>query len=219
MNRTVTRSLADVDVIVFVLVAGRYTPEDAAVAALLPQRHPVIVAANKVDQLADRAMLLPYLAEVQAKLSPHVIVPVSARQGQQIDALLREITGALPVQPPLYPEDQVTDRDERFFAAEFIREKIFRLLGDELPYATAVIIDKFEQGPKLRRIHATVYVDKASHRAIVLGEGGDRMKASASGARKEMESLFGGKVFLQVWVKVRRGWADDTAQLKRFGYG
>ena len=218
MNRTVTRALAEVDVVVFVIVAGRYTPEDVRVAALLPTHVPVIVAVNKVDQIAERSALLPFLADIQQRLSPRAIVPVSAQQGYQVPVLLRQIQAALPIQPPLYPEDQLTDRDERFFAAEFIREKIFRLLGDELPYATAVVIDKFEHGPKLRRIHATIYVDKPSHKAIVIGENGERMKAIASSARKDLEALFDGKVFLQVWVKVRRGWADDSAQLQRFGY-
>jgi GTP-binding protein Era len=218
MNRTVTRALADVDAVVFVVVAGRYSPEDERVAALVPKQAPMIVAVNKIDHLTDRAALLPFLGDLQQRLAPRAIVPVSARQGYQVNVLLREIASLLPVRPPLYPEDQLTDRDERFFASEFLREKLFRLLGDELPYATAVLIDKFEAGPKLRRIHATVFVDKPSHKAIVLGENGERMKAIASSARKEMEALFGGKVFLQVWVKVRRGWADDVGQLHRFGY-
>ncbi len=218
MNRTVTRTLAEVDAIVLVVVAGRFLPEDERVAALLPKQVPFVLAVNKVDQLTERATLLPFLKDLQQRLEPRAIVPVSARRGYQVAVLLQEIATVLPEQPPLYPEDQLTDRDERFFAAEFIREKIFRVLGDELPYATAVLIDKFEQGPKLRRIHATVFVDKPSHKAIVLGENGERMKAIASSARKDMEALFGGKVFLQVWVKVRRGWADDVGQLQRFGY-
>lgn len=218
MNRTVTRTLSEVDAVVLVLVACRYTPEDERVASLLPKNVPLIVVVNKVDQLADRTTLLPFLAEIQAKLSPRAIVPVSAQQGYQVKRLLREIEDALPVQDALYPPDQLTDRDERFFASEFIREKLFRLLGDELPYATAVVIDKFEQLPRLRRIHATVFVDKPSHKAIVVGEGGERLKAIATRARKDMEALFGSKVFLQVWVKVRRGWSDDAAQLRQFGY-
>lgn len=218
MNRTVTRTLSEVDVVVFVLVVCRYTPEDAQVASLLPKNVPVIVVVNKVDQLADRTALLPFLVEIQAKLAPRAIVPVSAQQGYQVKRLLREIEDALPVQEALYPPDQLTDRDERFFASEFIREKLFRLLGDELPYATAVVVDKFEQLPRLRRIHATVFVDKPSHKGIVVGENGERLKAIATGARKDMEALYGSKVFLQVWVKVRRGWADDRAQLRQFGY-
>ncbi len=218
MNRTVTRTLGEVDAVVFVVVAGRYTADDERVASLLAKGVPLIIAVNKVDQLRDRAALLPFLADLQQRLLPRAIVPVSARQGYQVNRLLREIEAVLPEREPLYPAEQLTDRDERFFASEFIREKLFRLLGDELPYATAVVIDQFEQTPKLRRIHATIFVDKQSHKGIVVGENGERLKTIATGARKEMEALYGSKVFLQVWVKVRRGWADDRAQLRHFGY-
>ncbi len=218
MNRAVTSALAEVDVVVFMVAVPRFTPDDERVAALLPKSVPLLVAVNKVDRLAERTRLLPYLEELQRRLAPRAIVPLAAQTGYQVDTLLGEIEAALPQQPPLYPPDQLTDRDERFFAAEFIREKVFRLLGDELPYATAVSIDQFEESGKLRRIHATIYVDKPSHRAIVIGEGGERLKSIGSSARRDMEALFGGKVYLQIWVKVRRGWADDAAQLRRFGY-
>ncbi|MPZ42865.1 MAG: GTPase Era [Betaproteobacteria bacterium] len=218
MNRSVTRALAEVDVVVFVVTVARFTPDDERVAELLPKAVPLLIAANKVDRLAERSQLLPYIDALQRRLAPRAIVPVSAQTGYQVDALLHEIETQLPLQPPLYPPEQLTDRDERFFAAEFIREKVFRHLGDELPYATAVSIERFEDSGKLRRIHATIHVDKPSHKAIVIGEGGERLKIIASSARKDMEALFGGKVFLQVWVKVRRGWADDAAQLRRFGY-
>ena len=218
MNRTVLRALAEVDAVVLVVVAGKWTAQDEDVTALLPKAIPLVVAMNKVDQVKDRSLLLPFLAQIEQRLAPKAIVPISARQGYQIAGLLREIAGALPEQPAIYPDDQLTDRDERFFAAEFVREKIFRLLGDELPYATTVVIDKFEQTSKLRRIHATVFVDKSSHRAIVLGEDGARMKEIATSARKDMEALYGGKVFLQIWVKVRRGWASNANELQRLGY-
>ena len=146
------------------------------------------------------------------------IVPISAEKGSQLDALLVEITRLLPEGDPLYAQDDLTDRDERFLAAEFIREKIFRALGDEIPYATMVAIDSFETERTLRRIHASVYVDKASQRAILLGEGGARMKAIGSAARQDMEQLFGGKVFLEIWVRVKSGWADDERMLNRIGY-
>ena len=145
-------------------------------------------------------------------------MPVSADRGTQLAALKSEIAKVLPVSAPLYPVDDLTDRDERFLAAEFIREKIFRLLGDEVPYATTVGIEQFVLDGALRRIHATVYVDKASQRSILLGEGGARMKAIASQARADMERLFGGKVYLEVWVRVKRGWADSDASLARVGY-
>jgi GTP-binding protein Era len=218
MNRSVTSALAEVDAVIFVVAVPRFTVEDERVADLLPKAVPLLIAANKVDRLAERSQLLPYIDTLQRRLAPRAIVPVSAQTGYQVDALLREIEAVLPQQDALYPVDQLTDRDERFFAAEFIREKVFRLLGDELPYATAVSIERFEDKGKLRRIQATIHVDKPSHKAIVIGEGGERLKAIASSARKDMETLFGGKVFLQVWVKVRRGWADDAAQLRRFGY-
>ncbi len=145
-------------------------------------------------------------------------MPVSAERGEGLGVLKETVAALLPSSAPLYPDDDVTDRDERFLAAEFIREKIFRQLGDEVPYATTVGIDQFVDEGSLRRIHATVYVSKTSQRAILLGEGGARMKAIASQARADMERVFGGRVFLEVWIKVKRGWADDERQLTRFGY-
>jgi GTP-binding protein Era len=218
LNRTVRESLADVDAIVWVVDAARLTPEDKAVADLLPRDMPVVVAVNKVDVLADKRAMLPRLAEIGALREWAAIVPISAERGTQLRELKTEIAKLLPQSPPLYPPDELTDRDERFLAAEMVREKIFRLLGDEVPYATTVTIDAFEQEGRLRRIHATILVDKASQRAILLGEGGSRMKAIASHARTDMERLFGGPVFLEVWVRVKRGWARDDASLARLGY-
>jgi GTP-binding protein Era len=173
---------------------------------------------NKVDLVTDKSLLLPRMAEIAALFPFAAIVPISAERGTQLRELVAEIVARLPLSPPLYPIDDLTDRDERFHAAEFIREKIFRLLGDEVPYATTVGIDQFVVDGALRRIHATVYVDKASQRAILLGEGGAQMKAIATQARHDMERLFGGKVFLEVFVRVKRGWADTDASLARFGY-
>jgi GTP-binding protein Era len=218
LNRTVRESLADVDAVVWVIDAARITPADAAVAALLPADKPVVVAVNKIDALANKRELLPRLAQIGAMREWSAIVPISAERGTQLRELKAEIAKVLPQSPPLYPPDELTDRDERFLAAESVREKIFRLLGDEVPYATTVTVDSFEQEGNLRRIHATVLVDKASQRAILLGEGGSRMKAIATQARKDMEALFGGPVFLEVWVRVKRGWADDDASLTRLGY-
>ena len=218
LNRTVRASLEGVDVVVWVIDAARLTAADRAVAALLPADVAVVVAVNKVDLLRDKAVLLPRLAEIAALRDFAAIVPISAERGTQMAELKREIAKALPASPPLYPTTDLTDRDERFLAAEFVREKIFRLLGDEVPYATTVAIEQFEQAGALRRIHATVFVAKASQRAILLGAKGERMKAIASQARADMERLFGGTVYLDVWVKVKRGWADDEAVLTRFGY-
>ncbi len=218
LNRAVRESLTDVDVVVLVLDATRITPADAAVIELLPVDVPVVAAVNKVDTLTDKAAFMPRLAEIAKLYAFAAIVPVSAEKGTQLAALKTEIAKALPVSEPLYPEDDLTDRDERFLAAEFIREKIFRLLGDEVPYATTVAVDKFEVDGAIRRIHATVFVDKPGQRAILLGAGGGQMKAIATQARSEMEKLFGGQVFLEVWVKVKSGWADTDASLARFGY-
>jgi GTP-binding protein Era len=218
MDRALRESLADVDAIVVVLEASKITPEDRAVLDFLPPEVPLIAAINKVDRLHDKSRLLPLLAELATLREFAAIVPISAEKGWQLDRLVGELRERLPEGPPLFGDDDLTDRDERFLAAEYIREKIFRLLGDEVPYSTTVTIDNFEHDGKLRRIHATVYVDKASQRAILLGEGGERMKIIASSARRDMERLFGGKVFLEVWVRVKSGWADDARMLNRLGY-
>jgi GTP-binding protein Era len=218
LNRAVREALTGVEVVVLVLDASRVTAADREVIRLLPEGVPVVAAVNKIDLVTDKAALLPRIAEIAALFPFAAIVPISAERGTQLRELAAEIVGHLPVSPPLYPADDLTDRDERFHAAEYIREKIFRLLGDEIPYATTVGIDQFVVEGALRRIHATVYVDKASQRAILLGERGERMKAIATQARQDMERLFGGKVFLEVFVRVKRGWAATDASLARFGY-
>jgi GTP-binding protein Era len=218
MNRTVRTSIHGVDVVTLVLEAGRLGPADHEVLALLPRDVPVVAAVNKLDRLKERDRVLPFIAELAAVRDFAAIVPVSAEKGWQLDALLGEIAKQLPVRDAVHPEEALTDRDERFLAAEYIREKIFRLLGQEVPYATSVAIDSFEHKAGLRSIHATVYVDKASQRAMLLGAGGERMKGIAASARRDMEQLFGGKVFLEVWVKVKSGWATDERMLSQFGY-
>jgi GTPase len=218
LNRVVRETLEGVDAVVWVIDASGVTPADRVVLALVPRAVPVIVAVNKVDALRDKSTLLPLLGEVSKLGDFRAIVPVSAERGTQLRELKDEIEKPLPPSPALYPADALTDRDERFLATELVREKIFRLLGDEVPYATTVAIERFEQQGDLRRIHIAVFVDKASQRVILLGAGGERMKAIASQARTDMERLFGGPVFLDVWVRVKRGWADDDAQLTRFGY-
>jgi len=218
LNRAVRETLADVDVIVFVVDAARFTAADRAVADLLPAQVPVIVALNKIDTLKDKRALLPRIAEIAALREFAALVPISAERGTELPALKEAIARYLPPGPLLYADDELTDRDERFLAAEFIREKIFRQLGDEIPYSTAVVIESFEHEGELRRIRATVLVDKSSQRAILVGEGGARMKAIASQARGDMEALFGGRVFLDVWVRVKSGWSDSDAMLTRLGY-
>ena len=218
LNKSVREALGEVDVVVWVVDGERIVDADRAVLALVPSRVPVVVAVNKVDALADKSALLPRLAGIAALREFAAIVPVSAEKGTQLAALRDEIAKALPEGPPLYPEDDLTDRDERFLAAEYVREKIFRLLGDEVPYAATVGIDKFEHEGALRRIFASVYVEKASQRAILLGEGGKRMKVIASTARRDLERLLGGTVYLEVWVRVKKGWTGDDGALDRMGY-
>jgi len=218
MNRAVRDALTGVDAVVVVLEAAKIEAGDRAILELIPASTPVVAAINKIDKLRDKTQLLPYLAVVAGLYDFSAAVPISAERGSQLPELREEIARLLPVRPALFGEDEITDRDERFLAAEFVREKIFRTLGDEIPYATGVAIDSFETEAALRRIHASVYVDKASQRAILLGEGGSRMKSIATAARHDMERLFGGKVFLEVWVRVKPGWADDERTLTRLGY-
>ncbi|WP_374326473.1 GTPase Era [Azonexus sp.] len=218
MNRGVTQTLNDVDLVLFVIEAGRYDAKDKAVVRLLPKDRPVILVINKTDLLKNREALLPFLAEVSADFDYTAVVPVSAAKGRQTQDLLKEARKHLPNEGLMFPEDDLTDKSERFLAAEYIREKVFRLLGDELPYATAVEIEKFEIEGNLRRIFAAIVVDRENHKAIVIGKGGESLKRIASEARQDMERLFDGKVYLEVWVKVKSGWNDDERLLKSLGY-
>ena len=218
MNRGVTQTLNDVDVVFFVVEAGRFDAKDKAVVRLLPPDRPIILVVNKTDQIKERNALLPFLGEVAAAHDFAAVVPVSATKGRQTEQLLAEARKHLPNNGLMFPEDELTDRSERFLAAEYVREKLFRLLGDELPYATTVEIEKFEVEGSLRRIYAAIVVDRDSHKAIVIGKGGETLKRIASEARQDMERLFGDKVYLEVWVKVKSGWTDDERLLKSLGY-
>jgi GTP-binding protein Era len=218
MNRSITQALQDVDAILVVIESGGISREDRQVFALLPPGHPVVLAVNKIDRLKDKKLLLPLLAEAQAGGIFSDIVPVSAKSGEQTDRLLHALRAHLPQQPAIYAAGEVTDRSERFLAAELVREKLFRQLGDELPYGASTAIEKFETEGKLRRIHVAIIVDKASHKAMVIGKGGEKLKLIGTEARRDMETLFGGKVFLQIWVKVKQGWADDERTLKNLGF-
>lgn len=218
LNRSVTQALAEVDVILCVIEAGRLGTADQAVFKLLPANRPVLLVINKIDRLADKAELLPFIARVREAYPFVEILPLSAQSGQGTAELLKVVAGYLPQQPPFFAEDELTDRSERFLAAELLREKLFRNLGDELPYGMAVEIERFEQEGQLRRIFAAVIVDKPQHKAIVIGKGGEKLKAMATDARRDMERLFGGRVHLETWVKVKSGWADDERALKSLGY-
>ena len=218
MNRIVTGSLQGVDVVLFVVEAGTFGADDRKVMALLPRRIPVVLVINKIDRARDKSRLLPFIARVSTEFDFAQVVPVSAAKGTQVARLVDAVKPYLPEGPALYGEDEVTDRPERFLAAELLREKLFRLLGAELPYAATVVVEKFETEAGLRRIHAAIVVDKPNHKAIVIGKGGAKLKDIATQARVDMEKLFGGKVFLEVWVKVKSGWADDPRTLKRLGF-
>ncbi len=223
MNRSVTTTLADVDVILFVVEAGRFGPADEEVLKLLPKNRPVILVINKMDSLADKAAMLPFVEQISKRFDFHAIVPVSAQRKLKLDVLMQTVEPQLPESVPLFDEDQVTDRSERFLAAEIIREKIFRLLGEELPYVMTVEIEKFDEemtkdGQELRRIYAAVLVDRDNQKAILIGKNGEKLKRIGTEARQDMEKLFDAKVYLEVWVKVKSGWADDTRLVRQYGY-
>jgi len=218
MNRTVSQVLQEVDVVMFLIESGRFGPDDRKVMALLPKGAKVVLVINKVDLEADKTKLLPFMEAMAKEFEFADIVPVSAERGQNVAELLRCVGRYLPEAPPLFGEDDITDRSERFLAAEFLREKLFRLLGEELPYGMTVEIEKFELEGNLRRIYAAIVVDKAGHKGIVIGKGGERLKRISTEARVELEKLFDCKVYLETWVKVKSGWADDERALKSLGY-
>jgi GTP-binding protein Era len=218
MNRTVAESLDGVDVVLFVIEAMKFSREDRKLLPLLPKDIPVILIVNKVDKLADKAVLLPFLAETSKAFAFAEIVPVSAAKGTQVAHLREILKPYLPEGPAQHAEDEVTDRPERFLAAELVREKLFRLLGEELPYAATVAVEKFEMQGQMRHIHIAIVVDKPNHKAMVIGKGGEKLKQIGTQARIDMEKLFGGKVFLELWVQVRSGWADSLKALKSLGY-
>jgi len=218
LNRTVRASVADVDVLLFLVEAGRFGLDDAKVLGLLPDDKPVILVANKLDTVRRRTDLLPWLQGMQARHPFAEFVPMSAQKPADVDRLLGIVRKYLPEQPWLYEADALTDRSDRFLASEIIREKLFRLTGDELPYACTVVIDRFEEEGTLRRISASIVVERDAHKGMVIGDKGDRLKRIGSEARQELEHLMQCKVFLELWVKVRSGWADDEAHLKSYGY-
>lgn len=218
MNRAVTQALEEVDLVLWVVEAMKFDARDNELLQRLPSRVPVVLVINKIDRLQTKSALLPFMQQMSERHPFAAIVPVSAERNQQLDELLRAVVPQLPEGPRLYDEDEITTLSERFLAAELVREKLFRLLGDELPYAVAVEIEKFETVGSLRRIYVGILVDKPGQKAIIIGKDGEKLKAIASQARRDMEQLFSGKVFLEVWVRVRSGWADDPATLKRMGY-
>ena len=218
MNRAVTQTLSDVDVVLLVIEAQRFDSRDEKVLALLPKDRPVVLVLNKIDKVADKAAMLPFMEKMAALFPFAAIIPVSAQRGAMLPDLVQEIRRHLPEGEPMFGEDEITDRSERFLAAEIVREKVFRLSGDELPYSVSVEIEKFETVGALRRIFAAIIVDKESQKPILIGKKGEKLKEIGTQARQDMEKLFDGKVYLEVWVKVKGGWADDERALKSLGY-
>lgn len=219
MNRSVRSTLGEVDVVVFVIESVGWRPGDLEVLKLLPKDAPnVILALNKIDLSKNRDALLPLMAESMQKYPFAAIVPISAEKGRQLDDLLGEIVERLPESVPYFDPDLYTDKSPRFLAAETIREKAFRLLGDELPYGIAVTIDKWQETDDEAQIIATLIVERESHKPIVIGEGGAKLREISRLARADIAEQLGKRVYLEVWVRVRRGWSDDVKALKTLGY-
>jgi GTP-binding protein Era len=218
LNRTVQGVLGDVDVVLFLVEAGRFGLDDAKVLALLPPDKPVLLIANKLDAVQRRNDMLPWLKSMQERRDFAEFVPLSARKDADVKRLMDIVRPYLPEQSWFYEEDALTDRSDRFLASELIREKLFRLTGDELPYSCTVVIDKFEEEGKLRRIAATIVVERDAHKGMVIGDKGEVLKRIGSEARQELERLMDAKVFLELWVKVRSGWADSEEHLRSYGY-
>ena len=214
LNKTVTQVLNEVDVVLFVIEPMKLGQADEIVLKLLPKNKPVILVVNKADLMGDKNNLLPLIQDFDLLHPFSSIVPVSAKKNLYIDDLLEAVRAHLPEQAAIYGEDELTDKNERFLAAEMIREKIFRLLGDEIPYSIAVEIEKFETVNNLRRIFAAIIVDKDSQKPMIIGKRGDKLKQISTEARQDMEKLFGSKVYLETWVKVKGGWADNERALK-----
>ena len=219
MNEAASSALGDVDVIVFLIEAGRWTEADEQVLRRLQAVDtPVIAVINKADRLRDKNHLLPEIEAMSKRFGFLAVVPISALKSDNLQALEDALIERLPAGPPLFPRDQVTDRDERFMATELVREQLTLMLGDELPYASTVEIEAFEQEGQLRRIAVIIWVERVGQRRIVIGEGGEQTKRIGAAARHQMEHLFGGRVYLKLWVKVREGWSDDARMLKSLGY-
>ena len=223
LNRTVQSVLADVDAVLFVVEAGRFGLDDAKVLALMPAGKPVLLIANKLDAVVRRADLAPWLKGMQERHAFAQFVPLSARKPDDVKRLLGIVEPYLPTQTWCFVEDALTDRSDKFLAGEIIREKLFRLTGDELPYTSTVVIDRYEeegtpQTNRLVKIAASIVVERDAHKGMIIGSGGERLKRIGSEARQELEPLLDAKVFIELWVKVRSGWADDDQHLRSYGY-
>ncbi len=219
MSRIASGSVEGVDCIVLVISAQGWQKEDEAALALAGRQSiPVVLAINKIDRIGDRRRLLPLIAESDGRMRFAEIVPVSARTGENLDALERALLVHLPEQPPIYPAEQLTDKSERFLASELVREQVFGAYGEEIPYAAAIEVTRFKRLKGVLEVEATIWVEKEGQKAIIIGRGGERLKQVGTRARLAMQRQFGTKVRLALWVKVREDWADDARALERFGY-
>lgn len=220
INRTAAGSLVGVDCIIMMITAHGWTDADDEVLQRIRQQGlPVILVINKIDQLKDKEALLPLLQQCDNMNVFDAMIPLSAIRGTNVEALEQAVLHYLPEQPPLFPDDIVTDRSERFVAAEFIREQLFRQLDKEVPHAIAVGIERFEKKKKIRHIHAVIWVEREGQKPIVVGKGGLRLKSIGTAARQNLENFFGEKVFLDLWVKVRGHWRDNDQALRSLGFG
>ncbi len=223
LNKAVLGAIDGVDLVLFVVEAGSFTLGDAKVLALLQEGTPVLLVANKLDAVHRRAEVAPWLRDMQERFPFAEFVPMSAKQPKDVKRLLKICAAYLPEQPWWYDEEELTDKSEKFMAGEVVREKLFRLTGDELPYTSTVVIDQFKEEKskahgRMLRIAATIVVERGSHKAMVIGDKGERLKRIGTEARQELEKLLAAKVFIELWVKVRSGWADDEARVRSFGY-
>ncbi len=220
MNRAATSVLNDVDIILFVVQAKNWTEEDQAIVEKFKAVScPVVLVINKIDKLASKKQLLPLINALSLHYDFSEIIPVSALSGTNIDTLEQKIAPLLPENEHIYPDDQVTDRSMRFLASEIIREKLIRELGQELPYTSTVNIDKYDEDESIVHIHATIYVESAGQKAIIIGKKGSRLKSIGTKAREDISKMIGTKVYLNLWVKVREGWSNDERALRGLGYG
>ena len=218
MNRSVSSTISEVDVLIFVLEYPLVEHDDLKLLAMIPDGLRVICAISKTDKARNTNEVLPFITKVNELYAFEDIVPTSAMKSEGIDNLINVVKGKLPFGDLVYPEDEITDRPERFFAAEIIREKLFQLMGEEIPYGATVEIEEFEIEEGLRRIGATIIVSKNAHKGMIIGAGGSKLKVIGTKARLDMERFFDGKVFLRLWVKVKKGWMDDGQLVKQFGY-
>lgn len=219
MNRQASQSIGDVDVVVFVLDGTHWTDEDEMVARKLTELAvPLFVVINKIDKINDKDVLLPFIEEVKARLTPAEIIPLSAQKGNNLDVFEQTIEKYLPTSEAFFPEDQITDKTDRFMTAEIIREKLMRTLGQELPYVATVEIEQFKEEKKLLNIAAVIWVERDGQKAIIIGKKGEKLKQIGSAARQDLEKMFEQKVFLQLWVRVKSGWTNDLRAMRSLGY-